>query len=154
MQTATPTEAPIRGSMPSWARRALPVACSAALAGAAVVVAVNDPSAANSHFPGCIFHNATGLWCPGCGLTRATHALLTGHPLQSLGYNLFTPLVLAAIILAMVSWVRVAWDRAPLVAPAALRPWVRPLSLAAPVVLVVYAVLRNIPAAPFRSLAP
>jgi hypothetical protein len=144
--------------MPAWAQRSLPLACSAALACAAAVVAANDPSAANSHFPGCIFHNATGLWCPGCGLTRATHALLTGHPLQALGYNIFTPLVLVAVVLAMVSWTRTSWGHDALATPAVLLAWSRTrsrtITVAAPAALVLYGVLRNIPAAPFRALAP
>lgn len=28
--------------------------------------------------PGCIFREWTGLACPGCGFTRATHSFLTG----------------------------------------------------------------------------
>lgn len=34
--------------------------------------------------PLCAFHTLTGFYCPGCGGTRATYALLSGHPLISL----------------------------------------------------------------------
>ena len=30
-------------------------------------------------YPRCLFHQLTGLSCPGCGALRATHQLLHGH---------------------------------------------------------------------------
>ena len=36
-----------------------------------------DPSTAG-FFPPCMFHELTGLQCPGCGTTRALHHLLHG----------------------------------------------------------------------------
>lgn len=49
-------------------------------------------------FP-CLFHLMTGLYCPGCGGTRAVRALLRGDLAMSFQYH---PLVLymAAVILA------------------------------------------------------
>lgn len=44
----------------------------------------------------CFFQRMTGLYCPGCGGTRAVQALLTGHPLKSLIYH---PVVLYAAVL-------------------------------------------------------
>lgn len=41
--------------------------------------------------PPCIMHSITGLYCPGCGGTRAVSALLRGHPLRSFYYH---PIVL------------------------------------------------------------
>lgn len=53
----------------------------------------------------CIFHKATGLYCPGCGGTRALLALLSGHPVLSFLYH---PLVdyLAAVLL----WYLIRWS--------------------------------------------
>ncbi len=34
----------------------------------------------------CMMQKLTGLYCPGCGGTRAVRALLAGHPLQSFLY--------------------------------------------------------------------
>lgn len=41
-------------------------------------------------FP-CLFHALTGLYCPGCGGTRAIKALLKGHPVISLMYHPVVP---------------------------------------------------------------
>ena len=53
---------------------------------------------AGQGFP-CLFHLMTGLYCPGCGGTRAVRALLRGDLAMSFQYH---PLVLymAAVILA------------------------------------------------------
>jgi hypothetical protein len=51
----------------------------------------------------CIFNYATGMQCPGCGLTRASMAILRGDFPASFNYNqlLFAaPLFLAAYLLA------------------------------------------------------
>jgi hypothetical protein len=49
---------------------------------------VADP-AANSFFPPCPFRALTGWLCPGCGSTRAMHALLHGHLIEALRLNAF-----------------------------------------------------------------
>lgn len=41
--------------------------------------------------PPCTLHSLTGLYCPGCGGTRALAALLRGHPLCSLYYHPIIP---------------------------------------------------------------
>lgn len=53
---------------------------------------------AGQGFP-CLFHLMTGLYCPGCGGTRAVRALFRGDLAMSFQYH---PLVLymAAVILA------------------------------------------------------
>lgn len=44
----------------------------------------------------CVLHKLTGLYCPGCGGTRAVEALLQGRFLHSLWYH---PLVLYTVII-------------------------------------------------------
>ena len=39
--------------------------------------------------PKCIVKSLTGWQCPGCGITRATHAVLHGRFAEALSYNLF-----------------------------------------------------------------
>ena len=51
----------------------------------------------------CAFHLATGLQCPGCGLTRACLAVLRGDIPAAFNYNqlvFFLPLFLGALYLA------------------------------------------------------
>ena len=35
-----------------------------------------DPNIAGNPFMACVFNKLTGFYCPGCGLTRAMHALV------------------------------------------------------------------------------
>lgn len=39
--------------------------------------------------PKCVFHQLTGWQCPGCGVSRAIHALLHGRFAEALSYNYF-----------------------------------------------------------------
>jgi hypothetical protein len=50
---------------------------AAVIVGASAVVFFFDPTKSN-FYPVCTFHRLTGLNCPGCGGTRALHALLHG----------------------------------------------------------------------------
>lgn len=38
--------------------------------------------------PECVFHKITGYNCPGCGMTRASIALLNFHFMESIKYNI------------------------------------------------------------------
>lgn len=45
------------------------------------------PPVTSGFYPQCVFRQATGLDCPGCGITRALHALLHGRVREAFGYN-------------------------------------------------------------------
>ena len=134
-----------------FARRAAPICCGAALVAGAGFLATHDPGAAGARYPGCMFHQTTGLWCPGCGLTRGTYQLLHGHIGAALSYNIFTPLALFAIAVAWLGWLRVSWDMPAMRLP---RHTARFTSLVLPALLIAYGVLRNLPVGPLRALAP
>ncbi len=68
---------------PAGARAA---ALPALLAALAVALFLLDP-ATSGLFPPCLFRSATGLLCPGCGATRAAHALLHGDLAAALRLN-------------------------------------------------------------------
>jgi hypothetical protein len=132
-----------------WTRIA-PVASGCALAAAALFVATNDPSAPGSRFPVCGFHAATGLWCPGCGLTRATHHLLTGDLGAALSSNVFTPFVLSAIVLSWAVWTLGAFGREIRNPITRMPAWAGPALV---VVVFAFGVVRNLPG-PWSALAP
>jgi len=51
----------------------------------------------------CLFHRITGLECPGCGMTRAFHAITHGQMLEAIGYNLLSvPLFSAMAIVLLI----------------------------------------------------
>lgn len=52
----------------------------------------------------CLFHLATGLYCPGCGGTRAVRALLHGELALSFQYHPLVPYAALVILLEFVSW--------------------------------------------------
>jgi len=60
---------------------------------AATLLFFCDP-AQNTIYPACPFHRLTGWVCPGCGSTRALHALLHGHWRAALHFNAFVILSL------------------------------------------------------------
>jgi hypothetical protein len=160
----TPPAEASEGRSRGWLMsRPAPATGAALLAAGAALVAANDPSATGSRFPACTFRTWTGLWCPGCGLTRATHELFQGNIGAALGHNLFVPIALVGIVLAWWAWFASAWGvrfmPQPIVGfvgtPGSSRRrrsdralW----SLFA--LLMLYGVLRNIPVEPFTALAP
>ncbi|MFC5571102.1 DUF2752 domain-containing protein [Lysobacter yangpyeongensis] len=72
---------------------AIAVVASGALVGIGLLRAF-DPNAAGSWFPSCLFHDLTGLYCPGCGITRALHALVHFDLRRALAMNAFFVLCL------------------------------------------------------------
>ncbi len=110
----------------------------AAAAGLAVLLYCFPPTQYR-FWPPCIFHEVTGLYCPGCGNTRALAALLHGDFAESFSQNiLFIPAVLTIVCLLI-------WHRLT------LKPVVAYTIL---FVLLGFMFLRNLPWYPFTLLAP
>ncbi|HUE36712.1 MAG TPA: DUF2752 domain-containing protein, partial [Candidatus Acidoferrum sp.] len=55
-----------------------------------------DPTK-NNFYPICQFHLLTGLYCPGCGATRASYQLLHGNLMAALHDNALYVVSLAAL---------------------------------------------------------
>lgn len=101
-------------------------------------------------FP-CVFHELTGLYCPGCGAGRALSALLRLRLLDAIDYNVFfvIALPLAAYYL-LKQYIVLVFHRDPLpIFNTSLRTY-----NAVMLVILVYWILRNIPVFPFTLLAP
>lgn len=91
--------------------RRITVIALAAVAVVAVVASIDPLGPAGRWLPKCPLHSLTGFDCPGCGTTRALHALLTGHPLEALGHNLFLPV--AILMIAFTATAEAAPERFP-----------------------------------------
>ncbi|WP_408666325.1 DUF2752 domain-containing protein [Jatrophihabitans sp.] len=115
----------------------------AALAAGAALWFV-DPSTRG--IPLCPLHAMTGLWCPFCGSTRASHALIHAELANALRYNAL--FVAALPLLAPLWWRRL---RSPDPRPAA-RPLPRPVFWAGIALVLAFGVVRNLGVG--RWLAP
>ena len=95
----------------------------------------------DSYFPPCWLNTLTGWYCPGCGTTRALHALLHGEVRSALQNNAFTPWLLPFVL-----WL--IWKRPALTIQA------RYLFYVVLGAWFVYTLLRNLPFAPFNTWIP
>jgi len=101
--------------------------------------------------PDCMFHRVTALHCPGCGMTRATHAMLHGEIGKAFRFNLvgmlLLPLALVGLGIEIFGWVWGRQGRCRLSVGAAggwLVVWV----------VIGFWIFRNVPIWPFSLLAP
>ncbi|HEX3625081.1 MAG TPA: DUF2752 domain-containing protein [Verrucomicrobiae bacterium] len=135
----------IHQQRPSLAAFAAAAVVFAAVAGAAVLYFF-DPTK-HSFYPICEFHMVTGLYCPGCGATRASYQLLHGNILAALRDNAL--FVASLPVLAL----RGIWLLNLRRHGQSLRFFITPAALwAFLAVALVFVVLRNLPA--FSFLAP
>lgn len=107
-------------------------------AGCLLVLSRVDPERA-TWFPKCILTQTTGLYCPGCGTSRALHALTEGRVTDALRMNM---LMILALPLLVTMACKPEWF---------MRAWIGWTAFG---VLLSYAILRNLPMWPFHLLAP
>ncbi len=121
-----------------------------ALVGCVGLVLLLRPAGAGFGLP-CVIHSLTGLYCPGCGASRALASLLRLDFYQAFRWNpllvVLLPFALFYLVWGSISWVRrgrnTLDDRIP-----------TKLLWALVVLLLVYFVLRNLPWQPFVQLQP
>lgn len=110
------------------------------------------PPTANSWYPKCISYQLAGIHCPGCGMTRAVHCALNGRLTEAFSQN---ALVFVVVPYLLVMLLRSLWQylwQAPSPRRTIRQPvWVTVTLFA---VLLLFAVVRNIPVEPFTFLAP
>lgn len=97
----------------------------------------------------CLFYKSYGLYCPGCGMTRATYSLMRLDFCQAIRYNVFSIIILPLIGLEIIGGIY-AWlfDKSNFMENKISKVVWRILVVA----LLLYGVLRNIPQ--FAYLAP
>jgi hypothetical protein len=108
-----------------------------------------DPSD-STIYPVCLFHKFTGLNCPGCGSLRALHHLTHGEFAAALHCN---PLLVVALPVLVLALIRMQigqpdsrFDTSIFARPAFL--W------AICAIVIVFGVLRNVPAPAFAWMSP
>jgi hypothetical protein len=99
--------------------------------------------------PKCPFHVLTGLYCPGCGMTRSLHQLLQGHFVAAITMNPLVLFLVPFIACSFVMEISNALGR-PMCWPRAFSRWYWVMV----VVVGVFGVARNLPWRPFNLLAP
>ena len=119
--------------------------------GLAIVYRLDPATTGHNYYPPCLIRRWTGLYCAGCGATRATHALLHGDVAAALRFNpLFVVLVVPVLWWALVRYTaETFW-------PGALPPARREprIGLAILALALAFSVSRNLPYAPFVYLSP
>jgi hypothetical protein len=147
---AFPRRAWERENVPTPRPRGLLIATLTVLTAAAVAaIWWFDP--AQIPLPICGFHATTGLHCPGCGATRATHELLHGRFLGALHYNALWICTLPLAVYMGISELGLVAVGRPLPGNLPCKPW---LFVALGAIAVLFFVLRNLPFYPFLLLAP
>ncbi|MDV6233732.1 DUF2752 domain-containing protein [Rhodococcus cercidiphylli] len=118
---------------------AAPLGVAAAAVVGAVLLHVRDPRT-SAYLP-CPFHALTGLWCPGCGTTRALGDLTRGDIAAAASSNVVAVVLAVGALAVWALWLRARWTGRPLELPRFNRPTVIVLIA----VLTVFTVVRNTP---------
>lgn len=142
-------ERPGSNGKPSKTERLVAAAVLASLLLTLVFLLFRNPTT-SAWIPPCPSRAALGVYCPGCGSLRSLHHLLNARPTNAWRYNPAMIVVgLPALAIVGVTAGAVALGRTP--RPLPLPSWVAWVLLAA---LLVYAIVRNLPGAPWDSFRP
>lgn len=140
------------GRGPRLTRRERLIALGMLVAGLAALtwLAFNNPLG-QSVLPRCPTEQYAGVYCPGCGATRATHHLLQGRAGTAMGYNPL--LVVVGVPVVLYTLASLGYQAA---AGRRFRRWALPgyVGWAAVVVVVGFLVVRNLPGERFDALRP
>ncbi len=147
--TGTPECVPV--AVRGISTRAQIALAACACGGASAFLYAVDP---NRHavYPQCLLYNATGIYCAGCGATRALYALLHGRTLEALHDNALLVAALPLILYlvgthALTAWRANAWPQI-FIDERRLMPRV----IAIFALMLAFAVVRNLPG--FEWLRP
>jgi hypothetical protein len=114
-------------------------------AGGGLIFFAFDPTKV-SIFPPCLFHEWTGLDCPGCGAQRALHQLLHGNFIAALRLNAMFVVSLPLLAWFGPQWISRGWKGEPI---AVNTKWLTVYL----VTWLVFAILRDLPVPIFAWFA-
>jgi Protein of unknown function (DUF2752) len=124
--------------------------CGTVAAFAGLVLLWGFEPGASAIFPPCPLHALTGWYCPGCGSLRALHQLLHGNLRAAFAFNPFAVLTLPFLTYGIASFAALQIRGRALPRRFIPAPWIWALAAA----ILLFGIARNIPAYPFRLLAP
>ena len=102
-------------------------------------------------FPDCYILSATGLYCPGCGMTRSLHSIVHGEFLQAGRYNFMVFLIIGICIIFYVLYFGWRFFNLNIISKIDIKPR---YVFGFLIVILLYFVLRNVPFAPFNYFTP
>ena len=137
----------------SWISTRVQIAVAACVCGGATAFLFAVDPNRHAVYPQCLLYNATGIYCAGCGATRAVYALLHGRILEAVHDNaLFIGVLPLIVYLAgghvLAAWRANAWPALPVDNRLAWRGG------AVFLLMLAFMVVRNLPGAPFEWLRP
>ena len=92
------------------------------------------------HYIPCIFHKITGLYCPGCGITRMIYALLSGQIYAAFRYNMLIFCSLPFILFLIIEYIHAkSKGNIPLYKKIPNSIWITLI-----IILLVWMIIRNI----------
>lgn len=103
------------------------------------------------YFPKCMFHEFTGLYCPGCGSQRAFSALLHGDVLTALHDNLLAIFLAPFLVYTAVIFIINLFKERKIYTKV-FNSFLSPRLIL--VLVIVFFIVRNISVYPFLILAP
>lgn len=105
--------------------------------------------------PPCSLRYFTGIYCPGCGMTRALHAAFHFRFYEAFLYNLLWPLIVIFILTSFYIWFYfLITGKNPFIPFNKFFKKHSYVGYIAVIILFAFWILRNIPVYPFIMLAP
>lgn len=119
-----------------------PILVAAAIATGCAYAAFNDPET-KQIFPTCGFYAATGMYCPGCGMTRAVGNLVQGDVLRAFRFNAMLVVAIPILLYLYIWWTTWAFSGREL----PTLKFSKPIIYLIVAFVVIFSIGRNIPGA-------